>query len=79
LTILPIAEFGLRLRLRPTGASAPEGEPSGSEKMLLAEILNQDFTFESENFLLTFEKEPQKNSPPLAGGEIFLGKEYYVH
>jgi hypothetical protein len=53
LTILPISEFGLQLR-----------EPSGSERMLLAEILNWDFTFESENFLLTFEKEPQKTPLP---------------
>ena len=28
-----IAEFGLRLRRRPRGASAPEGEPSGSERL----------------------------------------------
>jgi len=27
------AECGLRLRLRPIGASAPEGEPSGSERL----------------------------------------------
>jgi hypothetical protein len=27
------AECGLRLRLRPRRASAPEGEPSGSERL----------------------------------------------
>jgi hypothetical protein len=27
------AEWGLRFRLRPRGASAPEGEPSGSERL----------------------------------------------
>ena len=32
------ADFGLRLRLRPTGASAPEGEPSGSERLRIAEL-----------------------------------------
>jgi hypothetical protein len=33
----PNADFGLRLRLHPRGASAPEGEPSGSERVQNAE------------------------------------------
>jgi len=32
-----IIKCGLRLRLHPRGASAPEGEPSGSERLLDAE------------------------------------------
>jgi hypothetical protein len=32
------AKCGLRLRLRPRGASAPEGEPAGSERLRSAEI-----------------------------------------
>jgi len=35
----PNADFGLRLRLRPTGTSAPEGEPSGSERLRIAELV----------------------------------------
>ena len=31
-------ECGLRLRLHPRGASAPEGEPSGSERLRIAEL-----------------------------------------
>jgi len=34
----PIADCGLRLRRRPRGASAPEGEPSGSERLQIAEL-----------------------------------------
>ena len=42
----PNAEFGLRLRRRPRGASAPEGEPSGSER-----LRNSEFkTFEKKDF-----------------------------
>ena len=43
---IPIADFGLRLRRRPRGASAPEGEPSGSER-----LRNSEFkTFEKKDF-----------------------------
>jgi len=34
-------ECSLRLRLRPIGASAPEGEPSGSERLRNVELIKK--------------------------------------
>jgi hypothetical protein len=53
-----ISDCGLRLRLRPRGASAPEGEPSGSERLRNSEYETfEKKDFPGEPFRLLKEKE----------------------